>query len=114
LTAVDVAIDVGFVLLVPVVDALAFADDFGKGMLWLACEDMLGGDFSVGNNALVLENSLETRPKTTKSPEESLSILNGVFPVLFAGRWWVSAFGAPSIGREKGIERTCGMDAKKK
>jgi len=51
LTAVDVAIDVGFVLLVPVVDALAFADDFGKGMLWLACEDMLGGDFSVGNNA---------------------------------------------------------------
>ena len=53
-------------------------------------------------------------PKTTKSPEESLSILNGVFPVLFAGRWWVSAFGAPSIGREKGIERTCGMDAKKK
>ena len=63
---------------------------------------------------MLVENSLETRPKTTKSPEESLSILNGVFPVLFAGRWWVSAFGAPSIGREKGIERTCGMDAKKK
>ena len=61
---------------------------FPLGMLWVG-----------------LENSLETRPKTTKSPEESLGNLDGVFPVLFAGRWWVSAFGAPSIREGEGIQR---------
>ena len=59
-------------------------------------------------------NFLGTTSTKHQIAGESLGIFNGVFPVLSLGRWWVSAFGAPSIGREKGIERTCGMDAMQK
>ena len=60
------------------------------------------------------ENFLGTTSTQHQIAGEFLGILNAMFPVLSLGRWWVSAFGAPSIREGEGDTREERMVARRK